>query len=133
MKYEFQVRIHQRYLKAIVGAFRFRQRLLSGDVYGTIGRAAMDAWMALPDVAHGAYPARRGEKGVAQSEVLKSSRVIENIAWRQKRPVLAFSASPIPKMRRRRIVSCERRSVAQCADTRKGKESDDDTAKGEIA
>lgn len=44
MMYEFQVRMQQRQLKAIVGALRFRQRLLSGDVYGTIGRAAMDAW-----------------------------------------------------------------------------------------
>ena len=38
MKYEFQVRMQQRHLKAIVGALRFRQRLLAGDVYGTIGR-----------------------------------------------------------------------------------------------
>ena len=37
MKYEFQVRMQQRHLKAIVGALRFRQRLLAGDVYGTIG------------------------------------------------------------------------------------------------
>ena len=38
MKYEFQIRMQQRHLKAIVGALRFRQRLLAGDVYGTIGR-----------------------------------------------------------------------------------------------
>ena len=38
MKYEFQVCMQQRHLKAIVGALRFRQRLLAGDVYGTIGR-----------------------------------------------------------------------------------------------
>ena len=38
MKYEFQVCMQQRHLKAIVGALRFRQRLLVGDVYGTIGR-----------------------------------------------------------------------------------------------
>lgn len=63
MKYEFQVRMQQRHLKAIVGALRFRQRFLAGDVYGTIGRAAMDAWGTLPEVAHGAYPARKGEKG----------------------------------------------------------------------
>ena len=44
MKYEFHVRMQQRHLKAIVGALRFRQRFLVGDVYGTIGRAAMDAW-----------------------------------------------------------------------------------------
>lgn len=94
MKYEFQVRMQQRHLKAIVGALKFRQRLLSGDVYGTIGRAAMDAWGTLPDIAHGAYPARKGEKGVVQSEVHKASRVIEDIVWGQKRPVLAFSASP---------------------------------------
>ena len=94
MKYEFQVRMQQRHLNAIVGALRFRQRFLAGDVYGTIGRAAMDAWRVLPDVAHGAYPARRGEKGVVQSEVLKSCRAIEDIVWRQKPPALAFSASP---------------------------------------
>ena len=41
MKYEFQVRMQQRHLKAIVGALKFRQRFLSGDVYGTLGRAAM--------------------------------------------------------------------------------------------
>jgi len=64
MMYEFQVRMQQRHLKAIVGALRFRQRLLSGDVYGTIGRATMDAWGTLPDVAHGAYPAKKGEKGM---------------------------------------------------------------------
>ena len=94
MKYEFQVRLQQRHLKAIVGALRFRQRLLAGDVYGTIGRAAMDAWGTLPDVAHGAYPMRRGEKRMVQSEVLKSCRVIEAIVWHRKRPVPAFSASP---------------------------------------
>ena len=94
MKYEFQIRIQQRHLKAIVGALRFRHRLLAGDVYGTIGRAAMDAWRVLPDVARGAYPARRGEKGTVQSEVLKSCRAIEDIVWRQKRPVLEFPASP---------------------------------------
>ena len=94
MKYEYQVLMQQRHLKAIVGALRFRQRLLSGDVYGTIGRAAMDAWGTLPDVAHGAYPARKGEKEVVQSEVHKACRVIENIVWGQKRPILAFSASP---------------------------------------
>ena len=38
MKYEFQIRMQQRHLKAIVGALRFRHRLLAGDVYGTIGR-----------------------------------------------------------------------------------------------
>ena len=38
MKYEFQVRMQQRHLKAIAGALRFRQWLLAGDVYGTIGR-----------------------------------------------------------------------------------------------
>ena len=38
MKYEFQIRMQQRHLKAIVGALRFRQRFLAGDVYGTIGR-----------------------------------------------------------------------------------------------
>ena len=38
MKYEFQVRMQQRHLKSIVGALWFRQRLLAGDVYGTIGR-----------------------------------------------------------------------------------------------
>ena len=54
MKYEFQVRMQQRHLNAIVGALRFRQRFLAGDVYGTIGRAAMEAWRVLPDVAHGA-------------------------------------------------------------------------------
>ena len=43
MKYEFQVLMQRRHMKAIVGALRFRQRLLSGDVYGTLGRAAMDA------------------------------------------------------------------------------------------
>ena len=37
MKYEFQIRMQQRHLKAIVRALRFRQRLLAGDVYGTIG------------------------------------------------------------------------------------------------
>ena len=58
MKYEFQIRMQQRHLKSIVGALWFRQRLLAGDVYGTIGRAAMDAWGTLPDVAHGAYLAR---------------------------------------------------------------------------
>ena len=94
MKYEFQVRMQQRHLKAIVGALRFRQRLLAGDVYGTIGHAAMEAWETLPDVAHGAYPARKGEKGAVQSEVLEACRVIEDAVWGQKRPVLAFSASP---------------------------------------
>jgi len=84
MKYEFQVRMQQRHLKTIVGALRFRQRLLAGDVYGTIGRAAMDAWGTLPDVAHGAYPARTGEKGAVQLEVLKACRVIEDIVWGQK-------------------------------------------------
>jgi len=38
MKYEFQIRMQHRHLKAIVGALRFRHRLLAGDVYGTIGR-----------------------------------------------------------------------------------------------
>ena len=94
MKHEFQVRMQQRQLKAIVGALRFRQRLLSGDVYGTIGRAAMDAWGTLPDVAHGAYPAKKGEKGAVQLEVLKACRVIEDIVWRNKRPSQVFSSSP---------------------------------------
>ena len=94
MKYEFSVRMQQRHLKAIIGALRFRQRFLTGDVYGTIGRAAMDAWGTLPDVAHGAYPARKDEKDAVQAEVLKSCRAIENIVWGQKRPSVAFSASP---------------------------------------
>ena len=94
MKYEFQVRMQQRHLKAIVGALRFRQRLMSGDVYGTLGRAAIDAWKALPDVAQGAYPARRGDKGAVQLEVLKACRAIEDIVWHQKRPAQIFSASP---------------------------------------
>jgi hypothetical protein len=93
MKYEFQVRMQQRHLKAIVGALKFRQRFLSGDVYGTLGRAAMDAWEALPDVAHRAYPARRGNKGAVQLEVLKACRAIEDIVWHQKRPAQTFSAS----------------------------------------
>lgn len=94
MKYEFQVRMQQRHLKAIVGALRFRQRFLSGDVYGTLGRAAMDAWVALPDVAHGAYPAKRGNKGVVQLEVLKACRAIEDIVWHQRRSAQTSSASP---------------------------------------
>ena len=93
MKYEFQVRMQQRHLKAIVGALKFRQRFLSGDVYGTLGRAAMDAWEALPDVAHGAYPARRGNTGAVQLEVLKACRAIEDIVWHQKRPAQTFPAS----------------------------------------
>ena len=88
-----KVRMQQRHLKAIVGALRFRQRLISGDVYGTLGRAAIDAWEALPDVAQGAYPARRGDKGAVQLEVLKACRAIEDIVWHQKRPVQIFSAS----------------------------------------
>jgi len=51
MKYEYQVRMQLRHLKAVVGALKFRQRLLSGDVYGTLGRAAMEAWEELPEVA----------------------------------------------------------------------------------
>ncbi len=94
MKYEFQVRMQQRHFKAIVGALRFRQRFLAGDVYGTIGRVAMDAWGALPDVAHGAYPAREGEKGAVQLEVLKACRVIEDAVWRNRRPAPAFSETP---------------------------------------
>ena len=94
MKYEFQVRMQQRHLKAIVGALRFRQRLLAGDVCGTIGRAAMDAWGVLPDVANGVYPARRGEKGMVQSEVLKSCRAIEDIVWRHERTTPVFLTSP---------------------------------------
>lgn len=94
MKYEFQVRMQQRHLKTIVGALRFRQRLLAGDVYGTVGRAAMDAWGTLPDVAHGAYPARKGEKGAVQTEVLKTCRVIENTVWCNRQPVPAFSGTP---------------------------------------
>jgi len=76
-KYEFSVRMQQRHLKAIVGALRFRQRFLAGDVYGTIGRAAMDAWGTLPEVAHGAYPARKGEKGAVQAEVLEACWAVE--------------------------------------------------------
>ena len=94
MKYEFQVRMQQRHLKSIVGALRFRQRLLAGDVYGTLGRAAMDAWDALPEVAHGAYPARRGDKRALQLEVLETCRAIEDIVWHQERPAQTFSASP---------------------------------------
>ena len=93
-KYEFSVLIQQRHLKAIVGALRFRQRFLAGDVYGTIGRAAMDAWGTLPEIAHGAYPARKGEKGAVQAEVLEACRAIEDIVWHQRRPSVAFSTSP---------------------------------------
>ena len=93
-KYEFSVRMQQRHLKAIVGALRFRQRFLAGDVYGTIGRAAMDAWGTLPEIAHGAYPARKGEKGAVQAEVFEACRAIEDIVWGQRRPSEAFSASP---------------------------------------
>ena len=94
MKSEFQVRMQQRHLKTIVGALRFRQRFLAGDVYGTIGRVALDAWRTLPDVAHGAYPARKGEKGAVQMEVLKACRVIEDAVWRNRQPVPAFSGTP---------------------------------------
>ena len=94
MKYEFQVLMQRRHMKAIVGALRFRQRLLSGDVYGTLGRAAMDAWESLPDIAHGACPARRGDKGAVQLEVFKACRAIEDIVWHRKRPAQAFTASP---------------------------------------
>ena len=94
MKYEFQVLMQRRHMKVIVGALRFRQRLLSGDVYGTLGRAAMDAWESLPDIAHGACPARRGDKGAVQLEVFKACRAIEDIVWHRKRPAQAFAASP---------------------------------------
>ena len=79
MKYEYQVRMQQRHLKAIVGALKFRQRLLSGDVYGTIGRAAMDAWAALPDFAKDPYPRRIGDRDSVQSEVLMACRAIEDM------------------------------------------------------
>ena len=94
MKYEYQVRMQQRHLKAIVGALKFRQRLLSGDVYGTIGRAAMDAWAALPNFAKAPYPRRIGEKDSVQSEVLMACRAIEDMVWHGLPPKLAFCSSP---------------------------------------
>ena len=93
MKYEYQVRMQQRHLKAIIGALKFRQRLLSGDVYGTIGRAAMDAWAALPDRDKGPYPGRIGDKDSVQSEVLVACRAIEDMVWHGRPPKLAFCAS----------------------------------------
>jgi len=51
MKYEYQVRMQLRHLKVVVGALKFRQRLFSGDVYGTLGRAAMEAGEKLPEIA----------------------------------------------------------------------------------
>ncbi len=94
MKYEYQIRMQQRHLKAIVGALSFRQRLLSGDVYGTIGRAAMDAWEALPDVAHSPYPARRGERAVVQTEVFETCRFVASVIRRGRPLAQAFPFSP---------------------------------------
>jgi hypothetical protein len=54
----------------------------------------MDAWGTLPDVAHGAYPARKGEKGAVQLEVLKACRVIEDAVWRNRQPIPAFAGTP---------------------------------------
>ena len=124
MKYEFQVRMQQRHLKVIVGALRFRQRFLSGDVYGTLGRAAMDAWEALPDVAHGAYPAKRGNKGVVQLEVLKACRAIEDIVWHQRRSAQTSSASPDGMLASELLSQCRtisRRFYVQVVGGRMGK------------
>ena len=40
MKFEYQVRMRQRHLDAIVKALKFRQQLLSDDLYGTLGKVA---------------------------------------------------------------------------------------------
>jgi hypothetical protein len=93
MKYEYQIRMQQRHLRAIVGALKFRQRFFSGDVYGTIGRAAMDAWSALPDFAKDPYPRRIGNRDSVQSEVLVACRAIEDMVWHGQPPKLAFCAS----------------------------------------
>ena len=93
MKYEYQIRMQQRHLRVIVGALKFRQRFFSGDVYGTIGRAAMDAWSALPDFAKDPYPRRIGNRDSVQSEVLVACRAIEDMVWHGQPPKLAFCAS----------------------------------------
>jgi len=86
MTYEYQVWMQQRQLKVIVGALKFRQRFMAGDVYGTIGRAAMDAWESLPNAPCGALPARIGVKSFVRTEVLRTCRKIEEVAWRDKLP-----------------------------------------------
>ena len=61
---------------------------------GTIGRAAMDAWAALPDFAKDPYPRRIGDKDSVQSEVLMACRAIEDMVWHGQPPKLAFCSSP---------------------------------------
>lgn len=59
MKYEHQVRMQQRHLDAIVKALKFRQQLLSGGLYETLGKVAIEARESFPEVERSPYPARR--------------------------------------------------------------------------
>lgn len=93
MKYEYQIKMQQRHLNAIVKALRFRQRFLCGDIYGTIGRAALDAWESLPLIADGDYPARQGERKHIQECVLNTCRRIENMILGNNYQVLSFQES----------------------------------------
>lgn len=95
MKCEYQIRAQRRHVVAMVKALRFRQKLLSGDVYGTLGRAAIEAWESLPITAGNGYPARTGEKAAVQAEVLDVCRGLEESVWHGVRMKGDFTSAKI--------------------------------------
>ena len=94
MKYEYQVRMQQRHLDAIVGALRFRQQLLSGDLYGTLGKVAIEAWESFPEVERSPYPARRGLLVEVRQGVKEICESIAEIVWAGHPSRLDFDLSP---------------------------------------
>ena len=81
MKYEHQVRMQQRHLDAIVKALKFRQQLLSGGLYETLGKVAIEAWESFPEVERSPYPARRGSLCEVRQGVKEICGSIAEIVW----------------------------------------------------
>ena len=82
MKYDWQIRMQQRQLTAIIGALKFVHKFFAGDLSGTLGVAARDAWRALPTEAHDVYPARIGDERTIRMEITELCKTIEEIVWR---------------------------------------------------
>ena len=94
MKYEYQVRMQQRHLDAIVKALKFRQQLLSGDLYGTLGKVAIEAWESFPEVERSPYPARRGSLVEVRQGAKEICESIAEIVWAGHPSRLDFDLSP---------------------------------------
>ena len=83
-EYGCRIKLQRRHYVAIVKSLKFLQALEGGDIRGTIGLAARDAWKHLPDVAEGCYPARKGNAKIVFRMIDKYCSEARELAWGEK-------------------------------------------------